>query len=188
MVTSSQAEMAFALQNAKPSYLNLSGGVAGSLTHIGFGHGHLGHFIFTDATTGTQYAAGANPDGKIYIKSSQWAKNIPNYAVDTTKLSDGLVDVEIGSIDSLFGSIAGQLRANKDLPFTAVTGGSTVSIGGAIIGGATGGGIKNTIGGGNPSPNPNPNNPEPKKWVMPAVIAGVVLVLGGLAYWAFKGR
>lgn len=187
MVTSYQAEMAFALQGLKASnsYLNLTGGVAGSLTHIGFGHGHLGHFLFTDATTGKQYAAAANPDGNIYVKSSQWAANIPNYAVDTTKLSDDLADVALGNVSALFASISGQLSSNKDLPFTAVTGGTSIAIGGAILSGSNGG-LKNTIGG--PSPTPNLNNPAPQKWVMPAIIAGVVLVLGGLAYWAFKGR
>lgn len=189
MVTAYQAEMQFALSNSKSTVLNLTGGVAGSLTHIGYGHGHLGHFLFTDATTGKQYAAAAHEDGNIYIKSSAWAGNIPNYAIPPSKLSDDLVDVQLGNISSLFASITADLKANKSLPFTAVESGSTVSVGGAIL--SSTGGIKNITGGTNnpASNNPASNNPNPSekpKWVLPAIIGGVILVLGGLAYWAFK--
>lgn len=186
MVTAYQAEMAFALSAKENSTLNLAGGVAGSLTHIGYGHGHLGHFIFTDSTTGKQYAAAGYDDGRIVIKSSAWAKNIPNYAVDTTKLSDDLIDVELGNISDLFAAIASDIRKNKDLPFTAVTNGATIAVGGAILSGGNGGGIKTITGGTPPPPNPNPQ--AKPKWVMPAIIGGVVLVVGGLIYWAFKGR
>lgn len=194
MVTAYHAEMQFALANSKPSVLNLTGGVAGSLTHIGYGHGHLGHFLFTDATTGKQYAAAAHDDGNIFIKTSGWAANVPNYAISPSKLSDDLVDVNLGNISSLFANITADLKANKSLPFTTVQSGSTVSVGGAIIQPTTGGikpapaNLLNSATGGNGGNSPQNGTTEPKKWVMPAIIGGVILVLGGLAYWAFKGR
>ncbi|MER0442778.1 hypothetical protein [Emticicia sp. W12TSBA100-4] len=189
MVTASHAEMQFALQNMakqQPTMLNLTGGLSGSLTHIGYGHGHFGHFLFTDSTTGKKYAAAAHDDGNIYVKTSGWASNVPNYAISPSQLSDDLVDANLGTINALFPAIANELRFRKDTPFAAVENGTTVSVGGAIIQNSTGGNAISTLVNGNTvSPN---SKTEPKKWVMPAIIGGVILVLGGLAYWAFKGK
>lgn len=196
MVTPQKAHMAFAAMSA--SSLNFTGVPAGSLTHIGYGHGHVGHFLFTDSTSGRVYAAAGHDDGFIYIKSSQWAGNIPNYAVDVTKLSSDLTDANVGSIATLFPQIVSAASAAKPNAFVAVTGGATVSIGGAAINSTSalslltagtsaknGGSIAGNIQTIDP-PTPQTGWEKNKKWAIPTIIGFAVLAIGGAIHWAMK--
>lgn len=186
--------MVFALM--QPSYANFIGVPAGSLTLIGYGHGHVGHFLFADATSGKVYAA-ASTDGYIFVKTNQWAANIPNSNYPVGRISDDMEGVQLGNMRDLFPAAYSAGVSYKDAPYSAVSSGPTANIGG-YQGSATAVSSPllqsltptKTIETQNILPTDPAAKPSwyetNKKWALPTFVTLAIAIIGGGAWLAFK--
>lgn len=196
MVKANELRRHFLLNDpAATIQLNFDGNSTGTLVHIGYGYGHLAHFLLS-TPDGKYYPVAANSNGDVQVKPKSWAVNIQGYPVAMNLLADDQTNFIIGSLSSISQSIADEGAKLINGGFVAVKNGMQYSVnGGSLSVSLPSAAVATTLGGtlaAVPSVAPTGANVGwwvlNKSWALPTIVGGVILVIGGIAYWAFKKK